>query len=92
MINHEREWGGFSLPHSERQKKVTENYHQKNPIGSGGGQEVGLVVCFVELFECLSHCMEVFLLGAGTLRVSSPFRDSLILSRESSSGRLPIGS
>ena len=91
MINHEREWGGFSLPHSESQKKVTENYQQKNPIGSVGGQEVGLV-CFVKLFECLSRCMEVFLLGAGTLRVSSPFRDPLILSWESSSGRRPIGS
>ena len=86
-----REWGRFSLPHSESQKRVTKNCHQKNPIGSGGGQEVGLVVCFVELFECLSHCMEVFLLGAGTLSVSSPFRDPLILSQESSSGRRPNG-
>ena len=92
MINHEREWGGFSLPHSESQKKVTENYHQKNPIGSIGGQEVGLVVCFVKLFECLSRCTEVFLLGVSTLRVSSPFHDPLILSRESSSGRRSIGS
>ena len=87
-----REWGRFSLPHSESQKKLTENYHQKNPIESGGGQEVGLVVCFVELFECLSRCTEVFLLGACTLRVSSPFRDPLILSQESSRGRRPIGS
>ena len=50
------------------------------------------MVCFVELFECLSHCKEVFLLGAGTLRVSSLFCDPLILSRESSSGRRPTGS
>ena len=26
---------------------------------------------------CLRHCTEVFLLGAGTLGVSSPFRDPL---------------
>ena len=49
------------------------------------------MVCFVELFECLSHCKEVFFLLAGTLRVSGLFRDPLILSWESSSGRRPIG-
>ena len=39
----------------------------------------------------LFHCMEVFLLGTGTLEVSSPFRGPLILLRESSSGRHPNG-
>ena len=44
------------------------------------------MVCLVELFECLSRYTEVFLLGVGTLRVSSPFHDPLIFSQESSSG------
>ena len=80
MISHERVCGGFSLSHSESQKKVTENYHQKILSGVAAARRLGLV-CFVELFECLSRCTEVFLLGAGTLRVSSPFCDPLIFHR-----------
>ena len=87
-----RESGVDSLAPERESEEGHRELPPKNPIGNGGGQEVGLVVCFVELFECLSRCTEVFLLGAGTLRVSSPFRDPLILSRESSSGRRPIGS
>ena len=61
-------------------EEVTENNHQKSyrVWWRPGGWA----------YRC---CMEVFLLGAGTLGVSSPFLDPLILSRESSSGRRPNG-
>ena len=94
-------WGkvGWILPdpwsenggRGEREREeVTENDHQKSyrewwrPRGWAYGM-------LLELFICLCHCTEVFLLGAGTLGVSSPFHDPLILSWESPSVRRPNG-
>ena len=95
MLSHEREWGRFSLTHGQgingrEEREVTENYHQKSyrewwrPRGWAYGM-------LLEQFMCLRHCTEVFLLGAGTLGVSSLFHDPLILSRDSSSDRRPNG-
>ena len=98
MVSHEGKWGGFSLTHGQRingreereGEEVTENDHQKSyqewwrPRGWAYGM-------LLDLFICLRRSTEVFLLGVGTLVVSSPFHDPLILSRESSSGRRPDG-
>ena len=98
MVSHERKWGRFPLTHGQRingreergREEITENDHQKSyrEWWQPRGWAYGILL---ELFICLRHCMEVFLLGAGTLEVSSPFCDPLILSRESSSGRHPNG-
>ena len=77
MVSHERKWGRFSLTHGqgingreEREREVTEKGHQKSyqewwqPRGWAYGM-------LLELFMCLRRCTEVFLLGAGTLGVSS---------------------
>ena len=98
MVSHEGKWGGFSLTHGQRtndreereREEVTENDHQKSywewwwPRGWAYGK-------VLELFMCLRHCTDIFLLGVGTLGVSTPFHDPLILSWESSSGRRPNG-
>ena len=61
MVSHERKWGRFPLTHGQRisgrereGEEFTENDHQKNPTGSRGGQEVGLMVCF---WNCLCACV-----------------------------------
>ena len=93
MVSYEGKWGRFPLTHGREERgreEVTENDHQKSyrewwrPRGWAYGM-------LLELFICLHGCTEVFLLGAGTLGVSSPFRDPLILSQKSSSVRRPNG-
>ena len=62
MVSYEREWGRFPLTHGQRisgrgereREEFTENDYQKNPTRSGGGQEVGLMVCF---WNCLCACI-----------------------------------
>ena len=60
MVSHERKWGRFPLTHGQRingreeRKEITENDHQKHPTGSGGGQEVGLMVYF---WNCSCACV-----------------------------------
>ena len=93
-LSHEGKWDRFSLTHGQgingREEEVTENDHQKSyrEWWRPRGWAYGLLL---ELFMCLHRCTEVFLLGAGTLGVSSPFHGPLILSWESSSGRRPNG-
>ena len=95
MVSHERKWGGLSLIHGqgingrEERKEITENDHQKKSYREWWRPRGWAYGMLLELFMCLHRCTEVFLLGAATLGVSSPFRDPLILSRESSSGRCP---
>ena len=96
MVSHERKWGRFSLTHGqgingrEEREKSLRMTTQKS-YREWWQPKVWAYGMLLKLFMCLHHCTEVFLLGAGTLGVSSPFRDPLILSWESSSGRRPNG-
>ena len=97
MVSHERKWGRFLLTHGQRisgrereREEFTENDHQKIPPGVVAAKRLGLWYAFGTVYVP-ACCTEVFLLGAATLGVSSLFRDPLILSRESSSGRRPNG-
>ena len=97
MVSHERKWGRFPLTHGQRingreeRKEITENDHQKKSYREWWRPRGWAYGMLLELFMCLRRCTEVFLLGAGTLGVSSLFCDPLILLRESSSGRSPNG-